>query len=116
MSKLSYKDKIKIYNARKSGTRMKDLTKKYGVRRNVINYLVCLIDRHGIEIIHSYDKRKSYSITEKEKAVKRVLEDGETAYSVAIDIGLPSSGMLQNWIRNYKDNGNKIVEKRKKNI
>ena len=33
--------------------------------------------------------------------------------SVAIDIGLPSDGLLQNWIKKYKEMGYNIVERKR---
>ena len=42
MSKLSYEQRISIYNERKQGTSISTLSKKYNVRENVIQYMVCL--------------------------------------------------------------------------
>ena len=50
MSKLSYEDKIEIYNKKKEGISLSSLASKYGVRKSVINYLTRLIDNHGFEI------------------------------------------------------------------
>ena len=37
----------------------------------------------------------------------------ETINSVAIDEGLASRGMLQNWLKDYKDMGYNIVERKR---
>ena len=37
----------------------------------------------------------------------------EAIYSVALDLGLSSSGMLSNWIRSYTENGYNVVITRK---
>ena len=50
MSKLSYKDKINLYNDKKRGMSIGRLLNKYKVRKCVINYLTALIDKHGIDI------------------------------------------------------------------
>ena len=45
MSKLSYKEKIEIYNKRKEGETLKTLQSKYGMTKHNIQYLVWLIDK-----------------------------------------------------------------------
>lgn len=112
MSKLSYEDKIKIYKANKNGISQLNLSKKYNVKKCIIQYLVCLIDKHGIDILRT-TKNKEHSRLEKEEAINRVLIKGEPAWSVAIDIGLLSYGMIQNWISKYKENGYNIVERKR---
>lgn len=49
MSKLSYEDKINIYNERKQGNSVINISKRYDVRKDVIKYLIRLIDKHGYE-------------------------------------------------------------------
>ena len=46
MSKLTYEDKINIYQERKQGNTISNLSKKYGVRDDVIKFLIRLIDKH----------------------------------------------------------------------
>ena len=50
---------------------------------------------------------------EKEQIINRVLLDGETVLSVSIDEGLLSNGILFNWIREYKNMGYNIVERKR---
>lgn len=112
MSKLSYKDKINIYQGRKNGQSISYLSSKYNVRANNLNYLIKLIDRHGCDIIETF-KNKQYSITEKQRIINRVLLNHESACSVSIDEGLLSNGILFNWIREYKNMGYNIVERKR---
>jgi transposase len=113
MTKLSYEDKINIYNENKNnGVSHLTLSKKYNVKKCLIQYLICLIDKHGIDILRT-TKNKNHSKLEKEMAINRVLIKGESAWSVAIDIGLLNYGMLQNWISKYKENGYNIVERKR---
>ena len=102
MSKLSYEDKIKIYQERKQGNTIKNISKKYGVRIDGIKYLVRLIDKHGFDILRT-NKNRKFTSYEKEQIVNRVLLNNESACSVAIDEGLLSRGMLQKWIKDYKN-------------
>lgn len=112
MSKLSYEDKINIYDERKQGNSAVNISKKYNVRKDVIKYLIRLIDKHGYDILRT-NKNRSFSSEEKERIINRVLINNETACSVAIDEGLLSQGMLQNWIKKYNDMGYNIVERKR---
>ncbi len=112
MTKLSKQDKIDIYNNWKNYNISANLAaKEYGVNRTNLFYLIALIERHGIEILdNSY---KDYSVEFKEKAIKRVIYDHETARQVSLDLGLPSQGMLHNWIRKYKEDGYNVINHKK---
>ena len=112
MSKLSYDDKINIYNDRKKGLSLNSISKKYGIRREGIEYLIRLINKHGFGILRT-NKNKYYSPHQKEQIINRVLNDKESVNSVAIDEGLSSDGMLRNWIKKYKENGYNIVERKR---
>ena len=97
MSKLSYKDKEKIYKLRKEDN---------------IAYLIRLIDKHGLEIIKK-NSNNYYPPYQKEEIINRILIGGESITSVAIDVGLSSDGILHNWIKKYKKNGYNIVERKR---
>lgn len=112
MSKLSYEDKIKLYEERKQGLTISGLCSKYGVNHVIVEYLVRLIDKHGFDILRTSQK-KEYAISEKERIINRVLQNNEAITSVAIDEGLLSQGMLSNWIKKYKENGYNIVERKR---
>lgn len=112
MSKLSYEDKINIYDERKKGNNVVNISKKYDVRKDVIKYLIRLIDKHGYDILRT-NKNRNFSKEEKERIINRVLINNESACSVAIDEGLLSQGMLQNWIKKYNDMGYNIVERKR---
>ena len=45
MSKLSYEDKINLYNERRNGCSMGALSKKYNIAVHGVQYLCCLIDK-----------------------------------------------------------------------
>jgi len=112
MSKLTYEDKIDIYNKRKKGFTKISLAKEYNVSMSIIDYLFRLIDKHGYDILRT-NKNKYYSPYQKEQIINRVLIDGESTTLVAIDEGLPSFGMLTNWIKKYKEMGYNIVERKR---
>ena len=112
MSKLSYEDKIDIYNKRKKGTTRISLAKEYNVNISIIDYLIRLIDKHGYDVLKT-NNNKYYSPSQKEEIINRVLIGGESTTSVAIDEGLTSFGMLPNWIKKYKEMGYNIVERKR---
>lgn len=112
MSKLTYEDKINLYNDKKNGMSIGSLSNKYKVRKCVINYITALIDKHGVDILRT-NKNRTHTISEKQEAIDRVLINGEAKWAVALDIGLLSKGMLDNWIKNYKENCYNIVERKR---
>ena len=112
MSKLTYEDKINLYKDRKNGLTIPKLVSKYNIRHEGVEYLIRLIDKHGLDILRT-SKNKYYSPREKERIINRVLINNEPRNSVAIDEGLLSSGMLGNWIKKYQDMGYNIVERKR---
>ena len=50
MSKLSYEDKIEIYEQYKKGIGYRKLSKIYNIGNHNIQYLLRLIDKHGYNI------------------------------------------------------------------
>ena len=84
--KLTYEDKVQIYELRKQGQTFNQLSKRFGVDASGLRYMTRLIERYGIEIIkkgkHRYDSPEL------------------------------KQGMLPNWIAQYKKNGYTLLEKR----
>ena len=112
MSKLSYEDKINLYDERKNGCSMRTLSKKYNIAVHGVQYLCCLIDKHGIDILRT-TKNRYYPVYVKQNAIDRVLINNESVWSVSLDIGLHGDGLLHSWIKKYKENGYNIVERKR---
>ena len=112
MGKLSYNDKINLYNDKLNGKSIKSLSQKYGITYHNVQYLIRLIDRHGFDILRT-SKNKKYTSQEKERIINRILLNNESIQSVAVDEGLPSEGMLHIWVKKYKENGYNIVERKR---
>ena len=111
MSKLSYEDKIDIYY-KKNGQSRKSIANEYQIRDCIVTYLVRLMNKHGFDILRK-DKNKYYTSYQKEQIINRVLIGGESIFAVSIDEGLSNYGMLQNWLKKYKENGYNIVERKR---
>ena len=109
--KLTENQKIEIYQKRKNGEILSSLSKEYSINKSSIRYLVRLIDTHGLDIVkHDYHH---YSLEYKETAIQRVLIQEESIHSVAIDLGLSSKSTLTRWIKEFKENGYNVVEKKR---
>ena len=108
--KLTYEDKVQIYELRKQGESFKRLSNQFEVNVSGLKYMVKLIDRYGINIVKK-GKIRYYSPKFKREMFDKVLLEGCAQQSVCLDYGLSNQGLLNNWIAQYKKNGYIIVEK-----
>ena len=108
--KLTYEDKVQIYELRNQGQTFNQLSKRFGVDASGLRYMTRLIERYGIEIIkkgkHRYDSPEL-----KQEMIDKVLLEGRSQKSVSLDYCLPSGGMLPNWIAQYKKMGILLLRK-----
>ena len=112
MTKISYEERINLYYNRKNGMSFSSIKSKYGINKSGVEYFVRLIDKHEFDILRD-NENKSYNSKEKERILNRILMDNESILSVSIDEGLLSKGMLNNWLKKYRENGYNIVERKR---
>ena len=58
--KLSYEDKVQIYELRKQGYSLEKLSNKFGINNSNLRYMIKLIDCYGIEFVKK-GKNRYYS-------------------------------------------------------
>ena len=99
--KLSYEDKLEIYQLRQAGFSWPYISRKYGVCLSNLKYMVRLMNKHGIEVVKK-GKNKYYPSKLKQETINKVLIDSQSQLTVSLDYALPQQSLLTNWIAQYK--------------
>ena len=75
--KLTYEDKVQIYELRNQGQTFNQLSKRFGVDASGLKYMTRLIERYGIEIIKK-GKNRYDSPELKQEMIDKVLLEGRS--------------------------------------
>ena len=108
--KLTYEDKVQIYELRKQGFSYSRLADTFGVDARNLVYMIKLIDRYGLEIVKK-GKNNYYPPKLKQEMIDKVLREGWSKERVSLEYGIPGRTTLSKWLAQYKKNKYTIVEK-----
>ena len=70
-----------------------------------------LIDLYGIDILNTGEQ--VYSKEFKERAIEQAIFGTKPYMQLSLELGFKSIGMLNNWLREYKENGYNVIIKQK---
>lgn len=110
MYKLTKEERLEIYNKRKEGVSVKQLSLDYSINPDTIKYWVRLIDTHGKDVFDQQQNRH-YTPDFKEEIIYKVIVEHQSIKATAVEYGLPSHSLLSDWIKKYKGTEHVIVEK-----
>ena len=93
--KLTYEDKVQIYELRKQGFSFQQLSDMYGINKASLKYMIRLINRYGLEIVKK-GRNNYYSPEIKQEMIDKVLLEGWSKERVSLEYGLPARATLHN--------------------
>ena len=108
--KFTYGQKLQMCQDHLKGLSYISISKKYHISKRKFEYIWLLYKNHGLKSLkHKY---VHWTNTQKQQAIIRVLH-GESIRSVSLEMGLSDSGTLSRWLKEYKENGYTIVERKR---
>ena len=112
MSKFNKEQKIEIYRKWKDEKiSISQLSKAYKINLANLDYTLRLIDLYGIDILNT--GKQVYSKEFKERAIEQAIFGTKPYMQLSLELGFKSIGMLNNWLREYKENGYNVIIKQK---
>ena len=81
--KLTYEDKVQIYELRKQGFSHSKLSDMFDIQKSNLKYMIKLIDRYGLEIVKKR-KKNYYSPELKQEMIDKVLHENWSQGEVSL--------------------------------
>ena len=88
---------------------MTKLVKKYNYDLAKLKYLVKLYQLHG-ETPFVYQDKRIYTREEKLEAIKIVMTNQKSARQLALEKGMPSPHVIQDWVEKFKKEGTDAIQ------
>ena len=107
--RFSKEDKISMYHMYQKRYGYSETKEYYPIEKGNFYYLVRILNRYGIAWLNR--PHRKWTREEKLNAIMRVLTNHEANIEVSMDLGLSSTGMLSNWIRDYRKNGYNVINR-----
>jgi len=85
------------------GISLHELSEKYHYSTSIIKYQTQLYIRHG-EAIFAESLDRSYTREEKLHVIE-CIANGESAHSIALEMGMRNPTIIRDWIKKYKRDG-----------
>lgn len=76
-----------------------------------LDYMLRLIDMHGTNILNT--RKRVYSKKFKEQTIEQAIFGTKSDVQLSLELGFKSIGRLNNWLREYKENGYNFIIKQK---
>ena len=112
MSKFNKEQKIEIYRKWKDEKiSISQLSKAYKMNLANLDYMLRLIDMHGTNILNT--RKRVYSKKFKEQTIEQAIFGTKSDVQLSLELGFKSIGRLNNWLREYKENGYNFIIKQK---
>ncbi|AYE61261.1 transposase [Lactobacillus helveticus] len=88
------------------------MSKAYKMNLANLDYMLRLIDMHGTNILNT--RKRVYSKKFKEQTIEQAIFGTKSDVQLSLELGFKSIGMLNNWLREYKENGYNFIIKQKR--
>lgn len=90
------------------GVSLNELSEKYHYSTSIIKYQVQLFLRHG-ETVFADNLDRNYSREQKLRVIERFY-NGESAHSIALEMGMSDPTIIRDWIEKYKKDGQESIK------
>lgn len=92
------------------GITLRELSEEYDLNLKNIKYFISFYELHGEKIFLERENMSEHTREIKLAAITKVLVDGRTRRSVALEFGLSDATILRDWIKLYNERGESAIQ------